>query len=214
MDWLLGRSLRARLTDGELRELADAIEIVHVSPGARLITRGERVHFVSLVHSGEVELYRLAGRGRVVYEILRRGDLLGAVPFLTRRPSAFSARALTPVSLLEIDGGRLEELLASRPGLAQAFVRALAQRLDRLERRLGELINGDLRSRVAALLLGETEVEEGLIRLSQSTLAELLGASRPRVNRILKEFERGGLVRLTYRRVEILDPEGLHRIAS
>jgi CRP-like cAMP-binding protein len=85
--------------------------------------------------------------------------------------------------------------------------------MDRIQHRLGELIGEGLKSRVAALLLDETEVEEGLIRLPQATLAGLLGASRPRVNRILKEFEREGLVRLTYRRVEILDRDRLHRIA-
>jgi CRP/FNR family transcriptional regulator, cAMP and macrophage regulator len=83
-----------------------------------------------------------------------------------------------------------------------------------MQHRLAELVSPGLRSRVAALLLDETEGDHRLIRLPQSTLAELLGASRPRVNGILKEFERDGLVRLTYRRIEVLDRKRLNRIAA
>jgi CRP-like cAMP-binding protein len=214
MSSLLQGGRWARLSDGEVRELADVAEALHVPAGTRLFSEGQRVEFVALIEHGEVELYRLANRRRVVYEILRRGDLVGAVPFLTGSASAFSARALSPLRLFVIRAEGLGRLLATRNGVARVFMLALAHRVDRVEHRLGELISGGLRARVAALLLDETGVEDGLIRLPQSMLAGLLGASRPRVNQILKGFEQEGLVRLTYRRVEVLDRERLHRIAA
>jgi CRP/FNR family transcriptional regulator, cAMP and macrophage regulator len=211
---LLHRGHWAPLSEGEVRVLADVAEALHVPAGTRLVSEGQHVDFVGLIERGEIELYRLANRRRVVYQILRRGDLLGAVPFLTGGGSAFSARALAPVSLLVIRADVLDTLLVTRNGVARVFMLALAHRVDRMEHRLGEFTAGGLRSRVAALLLDETEVEDGLIRLPQSMLAGLLGASRPRVNQILKGFEQEGLVRLTYRRVEVLDRERLHRIAA
>lgn len=210
----LGRPGWMQPSESELRELEDLVNVVRAAPGMRLFSEGQPVDFVASVLAGEVELYRLAGRRRVVFEILRPGDLLGPPPLLAGTPSAFSARTVTSATLLVMRSEDLIRLLATRPGLARAFIWKLARRMDRMHHRLGELISGTLKSRVAALLLDEAARDEGLIRLPQSTLAGLLGASRPRVNRILKEFERDGLVRLTYRRVEILDGERLHRIAA
>jgi CRP/FNR family transcriptional regulator, cAMP and macrophage regulator len=204
----------ARLSEDELRALGDAAEVLDAPAGARLLSEGQRVDFIALLERGEIELYRRGNGRRIVYEILRRGDLLGAVPFLTGTESAFSARALQPVRLFVIRGEGLGYLLATRGGVARVFMLALARRVDRVEHRLVELIAGGLRSRVAALLLDEAGLESDLIRLPQATLAGLLGASRPRVNQILKEFEHEGLVRLTYRRVEVLDREQLLRIAA
>lgn len=210
----LGRPDWMEPSESELRELEDIVDVVRAPSGTRLFSEGQRVDFVASVQSGEVELYRLAGRRRVVFEILRPGDLLGAVPFQPITASAFSARAVSHTTLLVVRADELGGLLAARPGLARAFTWTLARRMERIQQRLGELMGRGLKSRIAALLLDEAEVERGSIRLPQSTLAGLLGASRPRVNRILKEFERDGLVRLTYRRVEILDRDRLRRMAA
>jgi CRP-like cAMP-binding protein len=82
-----------------------------------------------------------------------------------------------------------------------------------MQGRVVELARGDLRTRIAALLVGETGAT-GVIRLPQATLAHLLGASRSSVNRILKEFENQGLLRVEYRRVEVLDVERLRAAAA
>ena len=68
---------------------------------------------------------------------------------------------------------------------------------------------GDLTHQVAALLLDETGPEAGGVPFSQGTIAELLGATRPSVNRVLKTLEAAGHLRLSYRRIEVLDPQGL-----
>jgi CRP-like cAMP-binding protein len=83
-----------------------------------------------------------------------------------------------------------------------------------MQRRLLELTQRDLRGQIASLLLDETEGQQRVIALPQSTLAELLGAARPSVNQVLKGLEEEGLVRLAYRRVEVLDPSGLRRLLT
>jgi CRP/FNR family transcriptional regulator, cAMP and macrophage regulator len=201
-------------SESDLHELEGMVEIVNAPAGTRLLSEGQPVDFVASVQRGEIELYRLAGRHRVVFEIVRQGDLFGVPPFLSAEPAAYTARAVTPTTLLLIETSDLERLLVSRPAVARAFIWALVRRMERMQHRLAELVSPGLRSRVAALLLDETEGDHRLIRLPQSTLAELLGASRPRVNGILKEFERDGLVRLTYRRIEVLDRKRLNRIAA
>jgi CRP-like cAMP-binding protein len=207
-----GRALSV-LTDTELGRLGRAAVIEDLPAGTRLLSTGQRPRSISLLRRGQVELFRGAGRRRVVVEILRPGDLLGVVPWLAERPSEFGARAITAVTLIRFREEGLRRIL-DRPDLAGVLLASVATRLERTHRRLVEVTSGDLACRVATLLLDESDGRPGPIRLPQSTLAELLGASRSRVNRVLKTFERGGMVRVAYRSVEVTDAAALRRVAA
>jgi len=65
---------------------------------------------------------------------------------------------------------------------------------------------------VEVIELDETGPETGAVPFSQSTVAGRLGATRPSVTRVLKSFEQAGCVGLSYRRIEVLDPDSLQRI--
>lgn len=210
----LGRGDLFPFSEHEVAELAATIGVGEVEAGTRLLAAGQPVEFIGLVERGEVELYQRAGLRRVVLQILRDGDLLGDVPFFCELPSPFHARALTDVMLIRLEREDISRLLATRPAVCRRFLYSLASRLDRMQRRLLQLTVGDLRTQVAALLLDEAGEEGEPVRLPQSTLAELLGATRPSVNRVLKSFEAEGIVRLTYRRVEVADRERLRRLAG
>ena len=210
----LGRGDLFPFTPEEVSELAATIGVETVEAGTRLLGTGGPVEFIGIIERGEVELSHRAGIRRVVLQILRDGDLLGDVPFFCRLPSPFTARALTEVMLIRLDRPSVEQLLAARPALAQRFLYSLASRLDRMQQRLLQLAGGDLRRQVASLLLGETADAQPVVRLPQATLAQLLGATRPAVNRILKALEAEGLIRLGYREIEVTDPRALERIAA
>jgi CRP-like cAMP-binding protein len=198
---------------GGLDVLARAITVVRLEPGTRVMSEGQRVDAVCMVERGEVELYRGSGSRRVVVQILRSGDVIGDVSHFCQRHSDFSARSLSDVTLLRISGEAFGRLLRSDTSLCHLFLFSLAGRLGRMQERVVELARGDLRTRIAALLVGETGGVSGVIRLPQATLAHLLGASRSSVNRILKDFENQGLLRVDYRRVEVLDVERLREAA-
>jgi CRP/FNR family transcriptional regulator, cAMP and macrophage regulator len=215
--WLarsLGRGDLAPFTEDDLRELADSIGLRRVEAGTPLLEQGKRVRFIAVIERGDVGLYHRSGLRRVMLQRLHEGDVLGDVPYFCRTDSPFSARSLSEVDLLQLDDDVLTRLLYTHPAITQRFLYSLATRLERMQRRLLELTQRDLRGQVATLLLNETEDRAGEIQLPQSTLAELLGATRPSVNQVLKRFQGEGLVRLSYRRVEVLDPEGLRRVAS
>ena len=56
--------------------------------------------------------------------------------------------------------------------------------------------------------------DQGVVHLSQRSLAELVGGRRSSVNRVLKRLEAEGLVRVCYGYVEILDEAGLAKTAG
>jgi DNA-binding MarR family transcriptional regulator len=78
--------------------------------------------------------------------------------------------------------------------------------------RVVELLAGDLEAQVASVLVRRNE--RGLVNLSQSHLAELIGGNRSSVNRILKRLEEQGLVKVHYGQVEVLNEEELSRAAG
>lgn len=209
----LGRGDLFPFTDEEIRELAASIGVSRLRAGTRLLGVGRPVEAISIVEAGEIELYHRVGVRRVVLQVLREGDLLGDIPFFCQTNSPYSARALTEVILIRLDGAQLERLLSSRPILCRRFLYSLASRLERMTRRLLGVTQGDLRWQVAMLLLDETEERGSVLSLPQSTIAELLGATGPSVNRVLKQLEVKGTLRISYRRVEILDRSRLLREA-
>jgi CRP-like cAMP-binding protein len=201
----------ALFDDQELLALAGRDALSRLTAGAPIITEGDPVESVYLIRSGEVEVYRRAHRRRLVVQILHPGDLLGLIPHLRGRPAQYSARAISSVQVLRLRPDAVSWLLQTRPSLSGRFILYLAGHLERMAKRVEELSGGGLRARVASVLLDQAGGGAGIVRLPQSTLADLLGASRSSVNRILKDMEARGMVRVRYRRVEILDAAAVRR---
>jgi CRP-like cAMP-binding protein len=210
----LGRGDLFPFTPEDVAELAERIGFATYEPGTRLLGPGGPVEWIGLIEYGEIELSHRSGVRRAVLQILRDGDLLGDVPYFCRLPSPYTARTLTEVMLIRLERADLEGLLATHPMIAQRFLYSLASRLERMQRRLLQLTGGELRTQVAALLLDEAGADSEPVRLPQATLAELLGARRPSVNRVLKQLEADGAIRLTYRQVDIIDAAALARVAG
>jgi CRP-like cAMP-binding protein len=89
---------------------------------------------------------------------------------------------------------------------------SISGRLESYQSRLMELLAGGLEAQIASVLV--RRAEHGVVNLSQSSLAELVGGRRTSVNRVLKRLEEQDLVRVRYGQVEILDEAGLAKAAG
>lgn len=215
--WLarnLGRGELSPFTDDDIRELVSSIGVERVGSGTRLMTTGKPVRYIGVIERGEVELYRRSGARRVMLQVLRPGDTFGDIPYFCGVDAPFDARAISDVVLIRLHEEALTRLLHTNPAICRRFLFSLAARLEKTQLRLLEVTAGDLRTQVASLLLDETQGQAGSVRLPQAILAELLGATRPSVNRVLKALETDGLLRLTYRNIEVVDPGHLREIAG
>lgn len=210
--WMARCSGRGELSPfgaAELHRLRDQVGVDAVDAGTPLMFEGKPVPFVGVIHDGEVELYTRSGIRRVVLQVLRPGDVFGDIPFLCGVPALFGARALTSATVTKLDPAGLWGVLQTQPHLCERFLFSMASRLQRMQHRLLELTAGDLRTQVVTLLLDETGGGPGSVRLTQATLAELLAASRPSVNSVLKDLERDGALEVGYRHIKVVDPTRL-----
>lgn len=138
----------------------------------------------------------------------------------THDAHACGATTLYCVSLADF-----RRLLADHTELYQALMRLQARRLRALFGLVEDLNTLPLRARVAKQLAHlarhhgiALDVHPGSLRiglnLAQEELAQLLGASRQRVNGVLKEMERNGVLRVSTKEVVVLDNTALERVGQ
>jgi CRP/FNR family cyclic AMP-dependent transcriptional regulator len=131
---------------------------------------------------------------------------------------------LEPCVALWIDRAAFQDLLATIPAISLNLIHILARRLRVATTQVQILSTQDLYGRVAHLLLtlaqefGEAApggARRIPLRLTQSDLASLIGASRPRVNQILTFYkERGQIAMDQQYRITVLDMDTLAQRSS
>lgn len=108
---------------------------------------------------------------------------------------------------------------ARHPGVDRMLVEILAVRVRRLSAHLVEALHVPVDRRVVRRLLALCrQYGDGLdatvsLPLTQTELAELAGATRPTVNKVLRALQDGGAIALARGRIEVLDREALRRAA-
>lgn len=180
---------------------------------------GDRLYVVA---DGKIKLGHAAADGReTLLAVMGPGDMFGELSLFDPRPRTSTATALTDTTLLGLHHQSLRPWLTGRPEVAEALLRALAQRLRRTNENLAELVFSDVPGRVAKALLdlgdkfGEPRAEGLFVEhdLTQEELAQLVGASRETVNKALADFVSRGWIKLESRSVTITDLERLEKRA-
>lgn len=125
---------------------------------------------------------------------------------------------MTEIAL--VSASDFHRLVATRPDIHMAFTRLVCLRLRQALAWIDDAILMPLPVRLARRLLSLTSSPAGLasgsaaLAASQEDLAFMLGVSRQSVNRQLKLWEADGTLRVTYRRIELLDPQKLTQHAT
>jgi CRP/FNR family cyclic AMP-dependent transcriptional regulator len=157
---------------------------------------GEAVYFIL---SGTVKVHIEQANGTdVVLAILGRGDTVGEMSLLDSAGRSASVVTLEESELLWMDRQSFHEALQTMPLLALNLVRMLSQRVRLANEQIQTLATLDVNGRVARQLLafadkyGEAAHDGAVlipIRLTQGEIADLVGASRKRVNQVIVAFK-------------------------
>lgn len=216
MAWLarsFGRPDYAPLSAADLETLFGAAEMVSKYPGTHLFKEGDEANAAYLVESGEVEVYRGTEAKRRVVSRVGSGSVLGDIAMFGGGPYISSAQAVSRVRVFRFDRDRLMPELAQHPAICMRWLVAGLRQLEETQRRVIHLMHKTVLSQVADLL-GEEADRRGEVRLSQTTIATLLGVSRQSVNEALGRLKDQGAVETGYRHIRVLDTEKLASIAS
>lgn len=218
--WLARSMARAEMSPlnaTDILALEDAVDVTRVRAGTVIVAAGSSVDAVHVVRDGRIHLaVRTAATGRQTIGTIGAGGVVADIPMFTGTAMPFDAIADVESTLLTIRRTRLLQLLASSPSLSLRWTTSVAQRLEEAQRRVVTLVTKDLAAQVATLLVDLRGEEDGtwVVRLPHQTIADLLGARRQSVSRVLGQMRRDGLVLSRYGAVEIADLDRVIRLAG
>lgn len=187
--------------------------------GTVLLREGAWVEHISVVRSGEVHLMlRQSEGGRQTVGVIAAGGVVGDVPFFCRRPMPFTVIAAEGGAVvLEFGTDALLGLLPSSSALSLRWITSVAERLETTQRRMMSVLTRSLLSQVATVLLEHrVRLSDGswAVLMAQETIADLLGARRQSVSRVLADLRNDGAVTNAYRRIVLLDLDRLAHVAG
>ena len=214
--WLarsFGRTDYLPLTPADLEALADAGTYVDKYPGTHLFKEGEASVAAYVLQTGEVELYRNRAAGRRVVGRVRPAAVIGDIAMFQGHPYVSSAKAISAVRAFRLERTKLIPVLNDHPMIAMRWLVAGLGQLEATQRRVIRLMHRTVREQVAEVLLDEADAY-GEVHLSQSSIADLLGASRQSVNEALASFKVDGAIDTGYRLIQVADAELLAGIAG
>ena len=194
-----------------------------LSDGGPLASRGTPAEEWCGVARGAVRISTVSLAGKqVTLTYAEPGTWFGDIALLDGLPRTHDADAHGETTLLVVSRTDFHALLQQHVELSEALLRLNCRRLRLMFEHFEDLNTRPLQSRLARqllLLARSYGVEEGGelrigLQLAQEDIAQLLGASRQRVNQELKGFEREGAVRVEPTRLVVLSREKLLAIAE
>lgn len=189
--------------------------------GETLMTANEPGHALYFVLTGTVKIHVEQADGSDVFiDISGAGDIVGEMSIVDNVGRSATATAMEETRVLWMERAAIETELNLTPLLSQNVARILSQRLRHATTRIQVMATQNTYGRVAHQLLflqdkyGRVTPDGVLIpiRLTQSELADLVGATRERVNQVMGKFKREKILAVdSGNHLTILDAEALWR---
>lgn len=200
--------LFADLPNSELSILANVIQRANYKKGATIVAAGDLGVAMYIVISGRLKVTISNRSGKeVVLAILESGDYFGEMSLLDSGPRSASVITAEASELLQLGKEDFHTCLHSNPQLSTSIMSCLVQRLREANKKIGNLALLDVYGRVASALLdiaeshgGERVVPKNMTR---QDIADMVGASREMVGRVLFELRARGLIETKGRRITL-----------
>lgn len=221
---LAGVPLFRDLDAEALAVVARDARLVRVAANRTFFREGEPARTFFVVRRGRIKFTQISPEGHeVILRLIGPGEPFGGVAaFSDKAIYPVTARAVEPCEAFAWDGPLVASLMHRFPTIAINAARMVADRLHELQRQHHQLMTERVERRIARALLRLTEhsgrrVEGGVeidFPLSRQDLAQMTGTTLFTVSRTLSGWEEEGLIRTGRRRVVILKPHRLVRIAE
>jgi CRP-like cAMP-binding protein len=169
--------------------------------GESIFTQGDACEHVLYVQNGGVKLSVLSKTGKeAIVAMLGPGDFFGEGCLAGQPVRMGSASAITPSVILFVAKQKMVRLLHRQHAMSDRFISHMLARNIRIEEDLIDQLFNSSEKRLARTLLllarygKQAKQVRTLPKISQETLAEMVGTTRSRVNFFLNKFKRLGFI--------------------
>jgi CRP/FNR family transcriptional regulator, cyclic AMP receptor protein len=169
--------------------------------GAVIFSQGEPANAVFYIHKGKVKIVATSDQGKeAVVAILGTGDFLGEGCLVGQPVRLATSTAMTESEVMRVKKMEMIRVLHDEPAFGEMFMAFLLKRTSRVEADLVDQLFNSSEKRLARTLLllanfGKDNVPEPIIpKISQDTLADIVGTTRSRVSTFMNKFRKLGFI--------------------
>lgn len=203
--------------------VADAVRETKFDAGQAIFSRGDPGAELYIVVKGRVRLSVLTADGKELsFAHAEAPSVFGELAVFDGRPRSADATAVGKVEVLTLSKSAFQRLLATTPAIAEAAIKFLSGRLRDADEQLEAIALHPIEGRLARFFLaaarqknpaGDLDTVTLSLPISQSELALLIGASRPKVNAAIALLEAEGAITRKGQDV-VCDVESLSALAG
>ena len=194
------KTRRAFDVEAYLESTGPARRVVTYRRGAAIFSQGDPGNDIRYLQKGAVKLSVLSRIGKeAVVAMLGPGDFFGEGALAGQSVRIGTATAVMASSVLIIEKEAMMRLLHEEPAFSDRFLSYMLTRNVRIEADLIDQLFNSSEKRLARTLLllaryGQANPQRSLPKISQETLAEMIGATRSRVNFFMNKFRKLELI--------------------
>ena len=184
-----------------LTKVAEGRTLAEYSKDQVVFSQGDPADAIFYIQKGKVKLTVLSHSGQeAVVAILGIGDFLGEGCLAAQSLRMATVIAMSECSIVRLEKSATVRVLHEQPVFTELFLAYLLSRNIRIEADLVDQLFNSSEKRLARLLLllanfgKEGKPEPVIAKISQETLAEMIGTTRSRVNYFMNRFRKLGFI--------------------
>ena len=194
------KAIRAFDVEKFLASASPARRVVKYRQGEVVFAQGDPSEDIKYIQKGAIKLSVLSKIGKeAVVAMLGPGDFFGEGSLAGQLLRIGTATAVVASSVLTIEKAAMIQLLRDEHTFSDRFISYMLTRNIRIEADLVDQLFNSSEKRLARTLLllaryGQDNPQRKLPKISQETLAEMIGATRSRVNFFMNKFRKLGFI--------------------
>ena len=166
-----------------------------------IFSQGDEANAVFYIKKGKVKVTVVSKQGKeAVVAILGIDEFVGEGCLIGQPKRLATASAMSECVTMRVDKSEIQRLLRDEPTFSQMFVSHVLARTARVEEDLVDQLFNSTEKRLARLLLllanfgKEGRPEPLMAKITQETLAEMIGTTRSRVSHFMNKFREAGFI--------------------
>lgn len=192
----------------DLEKIASKANRQHFPKDSILVYEGQQPDSLYIIVSGKCKVYVGDEEGReLTLGTMSAGDFFGELAIIDGSPRSATVEATEKTQVLQITGREFQEFVSATPSVLNNLLSELARRVRGVNEHIKDLALLDVYGRVARTILRLSREVDGVQvtdAITQQEIANMVGASREMVSRVLNNLKQDGYISIKEKRITIL----------
>jgi CRP-like cAMP-binding protein len=210
-----------QISDPEIKALLTDTAIKSYKKGDFIYKENSRIKGCYFLYSGIVKIFQTGHEGKEqIVRFGKEGDIFGFRSVIRKEPACTSVETLSDCILCYIPNTALMNTLTHSPGFAFEIMQIACKELGDANRYIKDIAQKSVRERLAEILLqiaGDFGVEhDGTLKLNltREDMSNFVGTATETLIRLISDLKNEGLIESKGRKIKLLNPDKLRKLAE